>query len=251
MWMLLHGFTGSPESWERVLDQRELRAPVLVPHLLGHGPNWRRDERHTFVDEVDRLADLAEGMETPRFLAAYSLGARVGLVLLSRHPQLFAGAVLIGARPGLVDPIEQETRRLADAKRAARLRRDGLHAFLDSWEKQRLFDTQRSLTHEVLAVQRAVRESHDAEGLARSLEVLGLASMPADAPKLGSAGVTLMTGEEDEKFSDIAASLAEQIEGFRVVRVADVGHNLLLEAPSEVAAEMALAESRVPATERV
>lgn len=238
MWLLLHGFTGSPASWERVLDAHALDGPFVAPFLLGHGPDWRSFERSTFVDEVDRIAHLANHSNSPRFVAGYSLGARVAFVLLARHPALFSGAVLIGARPGIVDPSERERRRISDSARAATLRRGGLHSFLDSWETDPLFDTQRSLPAEAHIRQRQIREGHDSEGLARSLEVLGLASMPTGVSLGHDAKITLMTGERDEKFRRVAARLAEASSHLRAVRVPDAGHNLLLEAPGEVAREM-------------
>ena len=238
MWLLLHGFTGAPASWEPVLDEGDFDPPIVTPFLLGHGLDWRAHQRSTFDAEVDRLAELVAGTEAPRFLAGYSLGARVGLVLLSRHPMLFSGAVLIGARTGLEDLAARDDRREEDARRASVLRGGDLHAFLDAWEKQPLFDTQQSLPERILATQRMVREGHDAEGLAQSLEVLGLGAMP---PSLDfeSVPVTLMVGDRDEKFSRIAHRLAEAHPNRRAVLVPGAGHNLLLEAPSAVAGEMA------------
>ena len=238
MWLLLHGFTGSPASWERVLSPRDFGANVVAPFLMGHGPDWRRNRCDTFDAEVERLARLAATTDAPRFLAGYSLGARVALVLLARHPELFSGAVLVGARPGLSDATARESRRAVDAERATVLRRDGIHAFLDSWEKNPLFETQHSLPKEVLAAQRKVRESHEAEGLATSLEVLGLSSMPSDSAPFGSCPVTLMTGEADPRFTAIASQDAAQHANVRAVVVPRAGHNLILEAPGEVAKEM-------------
>ena len=149
MWMLLHGFTGSPSSWEHVLLAGDFGEPVVAPFLMGHGPGWRQNPSDTFEAEVERLAGIASASEAPRFVAGYSLGARVGLVLLTQHPELFAGAVLVSGRPGLSDVAARASRRAADAELAAVLRRDGLHAFLDSWEKNPLFDTQDALPKEL------------------------------------------------------------------------------------------------------
>jgi 2-succinyl-6-hydroxy-2,4-cyclohexadiene-1-carboxylate synthase len=238
MWLLLHGFTGSPASWEPVLSAGAFEGAVVAPFLLGHGPDWQSVERSTFIDEVDRLAELVAGTGEPRFVGGYSLGARIGAVLLARHPRLFAGAVFVGARLGLTDSREREARRQLDARHAATLRRDGLSVFIDSWEKQPLFETQRALPPELLEAQRAIRGLHDPEGLARSLEVLGLSSMPSEPTSMASSRVTLMTGERDSKFRDLAARIAADHGGLRLVSVEGAGHNLLLEAPDAVAREM-------------
>ena len=82
---------------------------------------------------------------------------------------------------------------------------------------------------------------HDAEGLARSLEILGLASMPryADALSATSVPITLMAGAEDQKFSKLATGLAARSEQIDCMIVEGAGHNLLLEAPDAVAKAMA------------
>jgi 2-succinyl-6-hydroxy-2,4-cyclohexadiene-1-carboxylate synthase len=245
MWMLLHGFTGSPASWEQVVHAADLGPPPLIPWLFGHGLDWKDRAPATFDDEVDRLADLALATNAPRFLAGYSLGGRVGFALLARYRDLFHGAVLIGARPGLTNETERRGRAAQDAARAAKLREKGLPAFLDSWEQQPLFETQQSLPADAREAQRAIREGHEPEGLARSLEVLGLASMPTDRTGFGSTPVTFMAGERDPKFSAIARELAGSHRGARATIVDGAGHNLLLEAPRTVAEELVRIESEV------
>jgi 2-succinyl-6-hydroxy-2,4-cyclohexadiene-1-carboxylate synthase len=245
MWMLLHGFTGSPASWEQVVRAADLGPAPLAPWLLGHGLDWRDRSSATFDEEVDRLAELARAVEPPRFIAGYSLGGRVGLVLLDRYRSLFDGAVFIGARPSLPSEDARQARAAEDARRASTLRREGLPAFLDSWEKQPLFETQEILPTETREAQRAIREGHDPEGLARSLEVLGLGAMPSARIDPGSARVTFMAGGKDEKFSAIARGLARSHRGARASIVDGAGHNLLLEAPRVVAEEMVRTEREV------
>ncbi len=64
--MLLHGFGGSPASFDEVLDlarARGLTAPILAEHLWGHR-GYPEAPGHTFEREVDRLADLFTGART-------------------------------------------------------------------------------------------------------------------------------------------------------------------------------------------
>ena len=59
MWLLLHGFMGSPESWSRVLSCAELDRTPLTPTLAGHGLDWESRAVQSFDSEVTRLASLA------------------------------------------------------------------------------------------------------------------------------------------------------------------------------------------------
>lgn len=245
MWMLLHGFAGSPRSWNAVVSSASIDHEPVRPALLGHWPGWREAERTSFGAEVDRLAEIAVTMNRPRFLGGYSLGARVGLGLLATHRDLFDAALLIGLHPGLTDSTARRARLSIDAERAALLRSQGVHAFVESWEKLPLFDTQRTLPEEIIREQREIRSSHHAEGLARSLEVLGLGSMPsyADDAWDANAQIVLMAGALDAKFRNLALELAEGRPKVDAILVNEAGHNLLLEAAPTVAQKMQLLEA--------
>ena len=112
--VLLHGFTGAPASWDGVRRSLDDAIPVLAPALLGHDGTAGSPAIRSFDDEVDRLAGAVRGAGLEgAHLAGYSLGGRVALGLLVRHPGRFAAATLIGAHPGLQDPADR-------AERAAR-----------------------------------------------------------------------------------------------------------------------------------
>ena len=246
MWILLHGFTGAPRSWNRVLDHAQLDPRPLIPALLGHERNWRSRDVESFEQEVTRLASAASSAGEPRLLCGYSMGARVGLGLLARRPRIFDGALLIGVHPGLTDEAARAERHAIDASRARSLREKGLETFVGAWEELPLFASQRELSQEVLAEQRDIRLAQDAEGLARALDVLGLAEMQDYRAAMASLQIpiTLMTGSHDSKFSGIARALARENAHVDAKLVYGVGHNLVLEAPAAVAAELRSLEER-------
>ena len=247
MWLLLHGFTGSPRSWDRVVAHAELDRTPLVPSLAGHGPDWQGRDVESFEGEVTRLVSLAERLTQPRLLCGYSMGARVALGLLARQSDLFDAAVLIGVGPGLTEEAARVERRAIDARRARLLREEGVAAFVAAWEQEPLFASQRDLSREALAAQREVRLVQDAEGLARALEVLGLAAMPdyRSAMKSLEIPITLMTGSLDSKFSGLANALAKENAHIDADIVEGVGHNVVLEAPAAVAVALKQAQDRV------
>jgi 2-succinyl-6-hydroxy-2,4-cyclohexadiene-1-carboxylate synthase len=174
------------------------------------------------------------------------MGARVALGLLARQPHLFDAALLIGVHPGLTDAEARTERHELDASRAQTLREKGLEAFVAAWEGTPLFASQRDVSRDVLAEQRDVRLAQDAEGLARALDVLGLAEMPDYRRAMASLKVpiTLMTGSLDSKFSGIAKSLARENAHVDAEVVDGVGHNVVLEAPAAVAAALTSIEDR-------
>jgi 2-succinyl-6-hydroxy-2,4-cyclohexadiene-1-carboxylate synthase len=172
------------------------------------------------------------------------MGARVALGMLCRKPALFEGAVLIGVHAGLDDSKSRAERRSTDAKRARMLRSAGLVAFVDAWEDHPLFASQRGLPAAILEAQRQARLSHDPEGLANCLEVLGLAEMPSFQTELSTIEmpITLMAGARDTKFAAIAQNLSSKDHLPQIVD--GVGHNVVLEAPKVVAMAFRNTEQR-------
>ena len=238
--VLLHGFTGAAESWDAVVRSLPPSVSVFRPTLLGHGPTCTRADEGVadFEGEVDRLLRcVRQRVIEPVVLAGYSLGGRVALRMLHRQPHLFRAALLIGVHPGLESVADLSERRARDAGWIRLLRTEGLARFVSAWEAQPLFRaTQSQLSGSDLETQRRIRLEHTAEGLARSLDRCGLASMPAmwaDLPRL-SVPTVWMVGATDRKFRDLAARASAVAPASRVEVVPGAGHNVVLERPAAV-----------------
>jgi 2-succinyl-6-hydroxy-2,4-cyclohexadiene-1-carboxylate synthase len=237
--VLIHGFTGSPASFDglsRRLARRSPRVSVHRPALLGHGGAAPPDTVR-FEQEVDRIAHgIVRAGASGSHLCGYSLGARIALGLLARHGYLFAGATLIGVHPGLSNLAERAARVGSDERWCELLSRRGVGAFLDAWQAQPLLATQRALPAAEAVEQRRIRSSHSARGLMHALRVLGLGQMPNYHSALGSARcrLRLVAGERDDKFVALARTMAGRTPSIEIDVVPDVGHNVLLEAPDHV-----------------
>ena len=235
--LCLHGFTGAGSAWDDLCAHLPDDWEVLAPDLLGHDPDDAIDGS-TFEDEVARLAgELDRRSWREVHLAGYSMGARVGLGLLVGHRELFSSATLIGVHPGLPTEAERWARRTFDETLAKQIESKGIEPFVHYWERRPLFASQRRLAPEILERQRRRRLSRRPAGLARSLRVLGLGSMPDYRPRLAELElpVRLVVGEDDEKFSRLAEELADALPHATVEMVPSVGHNPVLEAPAAVA----------------
>ncbi len=235
--LLLHGFTGAPAAWAAVIEHLGQETLVAVALLPGHG--GRADDVPPDFDAVVARLDRALGQLHPgpwRF-GGYSMGARVGLGLLLHAPRRFHIATLVGVNPGLRSELERQERAVWERGWARLLREEGMDAFLAKWEAQPLFTTQRCLPEAQRAAQRAVRRSHDPEGLARALEVLGLAVMPNYWEVLDEikTPVRLVAGERDGKFRLLAERVVGQLSNARLHIVPGAGHNVPLEAPEAMA----------------
>lgn len=214
-YVLLHGFTGGPESFEH-LGLRD----AIAPRLAGHGPSPVL--ARSWDEEIDRLIAILDVRGA--HLVGYSFGGRLAYSLLARAPHLFSRATLIGAHPGLRDPRARDDRRRADRRWIELLLREGLEAFVRAWEALPMWSTQ---TPAQIEAQRALRRSHSAHGLANALAVLGLAEMPCVDPSAIRVPVRLVSGAHDPSFVPSRA--------FPQIVVPDAGHNVLIERPEALA----------------
>lgn len=227
-YLLLHGFTGSPQSLDGLFAPQGSLAPILGGHL-------GTDVVGGFWDEVERLAALGRDCQG---LFGYSLGGRFALGILARYPERFAHSVIVSAHPGLPTDAERATRRDGDRRFVELLRERGLTAFVDAWQALPLWASQGGLPETVKVAQREQRLRHDARGLAESLLRHGLGEMPDLRPQLRHVRtpVELVVGERDPKFTALGQELAGIIPGAHMTLAAAAGHNLLLERAELVAA---------------
>ncbi len=244
--VLLHGFSGSPESFHELRRSLthalgpEFAITLEAPALIGHANEASTLPISTggFEAEVQRLlATLPEGvndgMNDPIHLVGYSLGGRLALGMALTAPSRFRSLTLISAHPGLDSNAAREERRQSDEVWANLLETQGIGPFVEAWQTQALFQTQREVNAEALAEQRRIRLRHDPLALAAALRQLSLSRMSNYAEHLSEfrLPVDWITGEHDLKFTAIAQSMLKRLPHAQHHTAPAVGHNVVLEAP--------------------
>ena len=238
--VLLHGFTQSGASWTGIASAMRERYTPLAPDLRGHGSAAERRPVHLAAV----LEDLAAAAPERFALAGYSMGGRIALHVALAHPERVTRLALIGASPGLADEAERVARRAADERWARLLEERGIEEFADEWGAQPLFAGQ---PPGVAAAADAMRRAQSPAGLAAALRGLGTGVLPSAWHRLGELAmpVTLIAGEHDAKYRDLARRMAQRIPHARAVVVPGAGHAAHLEAPDAVTSEL-LAATNVP-----
>jgi 2-succinyl-6-hydroxy-2,4-cyclohexadiene-1-carboxylate synthase len=228
--LLLHGFTHTGASWEPVVAALGERYRPLTPDLRGHGAASNA-EPVTLEAVIGDLARLA-----PRryVLVGYSMGGRVALHLALAQPAAVERLVVIGASPGIADEREREQRRRDDERLAAEIDSATIEDFARRWARTPLLA---GLADEVAARAYADRLRSTPEGLARALRGLGTGALPSLWDRLGALDmpVTVVVGERDRKFREIAELMAAAISKSEVIVLPGAGHAVHLEAPGRVA----------------
>lgn len=232
--VLIHGFTGSSDSWCDVAPAFAEHRRLLAVDLPGHG---RSPAPSRGFDQTVCALDEAIAPDAPVDLVGYSMGARIALAFAIEHPERVRRLVLESGSPGLADRREREQRMGEDEARATRLEREGLNAFVDDWERLPLFEGLRRTPWDVQRLLRDRRCTNTATGLAASLRHNGAGAQPSYWEQLASLGVPtlIVTGAKDLKFTDIGRRMAGALQRASQVILPDVWHVPHLEAPQAYA----------------
>lgn len=230
--VLLHGFTQTGASWEPVVAALGERYRALAPDLRGHGSASETVPVTLEAVLGDLEALIASGEVT---LVGYSMGGRLALHCALAWPARVSRLVLIGASPGLGDPVQRQQRRAADERLAEEIEALSIEAFATRWAQTPVLA---GLPSPVLDRAHADRLRNTPAGLARALRGLGTGALPSVWERLGelTMPVTLVVGERDEKFRRIAEEMQPLIPTAELVVVPETGHAVHLEAPQHLAA---------------
>jgi 2-succinyl-6-hydroxy-2,4-cyclohexadiene-1-carboxylate synthase len=228
--VLLHGFTQTGASWERVVAAMGERYRPIAPDLRGHGAlsSATPVTLESVVADVSRLAPLSCE------LVGYSMGGRIALHVALALGERVRRLVLVGASPGIADEAERAQRRAADDRLADELEHATIEQFARRWALTPVLADQ---PPPVQAAAHTDRLRSTPAGLARALRGLGTGALPSLWERLGelTMPVTLIAGERDGKFAAIAEQMAASIPDARLEIVPGVGHALHLEDPALIA----------------
>ena len=219
--VLLHGFGQTARCWGPLAPALARDHEVVRLDAPGHGGS---SGVAADLPTTGRLVAAAGG---DAVYLGYSMGARMALHVATEAPGVVRGLVLVGGTPGIEDDGERAARRAADRELAARIRAQGVPAFVERWLDQPLFAG-------LPAAARFddERRRNTADGLATSLELAGTGAqaplwdrLPAIEPP-----VLVVAGADDAKYAGIARRTAAAIgANARVALVEGAGHSAHLE----------------------
>lgn len=263
----LHGFFGSPEDWDRALLDLdpEMELEVILPDLGVWATRAGVVDFETFAESFNRSVRIfSEERGESVMIAGYSLGARLAANCVLESPDLYQSALLVSMNPGLASQDLQARReRLEfDERWSQRMRQNPWSETWKAWNEQAVLRPgprarrKEGRTDEEKAEQSGKLEGRR-EAWARAMEIwsLGLQrdlrhdliSWARENPRK----LTLMTGTDDTKFTEITANWMSSAgivgaEGgsVRHRQVLGAGHRILDEAPEELVSEITALVSR-------
>lgn len=237
--VMLHGFTGSTATWDDVaVSISDYR--IVAVDLIGHGQTDSPQDTgaYTMEEQILQLNEIFQQLNLPEvILLGYSMGGRVALSYAKAYPDRVSQLILESASPGLKTEEERALRRSSDESLADRIQTYGVEDFVNKWEDIPLFASQKRLHPDAQQKIRKERLSQSEIGLANSLRGMGTGAQTSLWPYLEelSMPVTLITGELDEKFCNIAEKMQAILQSAQHIIEKDVGHAIHVENPEQFA----------------
>ena len=238
--VLLHGFSGSSEEWEQTATALSAAGHLAIGiDLPGHGATAVPADplRFTLPETARDLGRVLAGLGFGRaHWHGYSMGGRVALYLAITEPARVASLSLESTSPGIAEEAERKQRRAEDEALASEIESRGIAWFVEHWEKQPIFASQRDATPEMVASQRARRLRNRAAGLAGSLRGLGQGAQAYLGSRLGAVQcpTLILAGALDPKYVAIGRSMAPAIPEAELAVIPGAGHNIHLEQPEAI-----------------
>ncbi|MBC2128822.1 2-succinyl-6-hydroxy-2,4-cyclohexadiene-1-carboxylate synthase [Listeria marthii] len=235
--LMLHGFTGSSETFQNSISHLKEWYNIVAPDLLGHGKTASPEEvaRYSIQEICADLAEMLHQLKIAKcFVLGYSMGGRVATAFAAAYPEMVRGLVLVSSSPGLRQADVRASRVQADNRLADRIETEGITSFVDYWENLALFTSQSVLPDEQKKRIRSERLAQNPHGLAMSLRGMGTGKQPSYWDKLAgfTFPVLLITGALDEKFEKIAQDMQQLLPNSTHVTVQEAGHAVYLEQPN-------------------
>ena len=232
----LHGFSGSKHDWGPFAEV--LGRPIAGIDLVGHGKADAPVEINGYNTDA-MLHCVLERLKQagPVTLIGYSMGGRVALRFALRFPERMRALVLIGAHPGLVDPVQRSERMARDFALAGRIEANGVDWFCDYWAEQPIIRSQKTIPAHI---REPMEQRKRQNRLAGSLRGFGQGAVDPVWDRLGELHMPalVISGMADERYTGIAARMVSAMPDATHRVIPNAGHCAHLENLSESTREV-------------
>jgi 2-succinyl-6-hydroxy-2,4-cyclohexadiene-1-carboxylate synthase len=204
------GFLGLPSDWD-VLNLSDIQKIDVNAFSCQGLWEWAR-EFNLFVKNYSPHIPIIMG---------YSMGGRLALHALCLEPELWQGAILLSTHPGLSQKKDKQLRLEKDEIWAQRFEQEEWEVLMKSWNQQEVFQQDIFLQREEKYFQRKILATH-----LRSFSLGRQENLQKKIKRLPMP-ILWMTGQKDEKFSQLARQVSQQHNLSCHYLIKEKGHRLL------------------------
>lgn len=234
---LLHGFTGCAEDWLPIIDLLPENFNYVCLDLIGHGKSDHPLAPEFYYTEsiVQQIKTIKERIikDSKIILVGYSMGGRAALSYSVKYPEDIKGLVLESSSAGIKNDNERNKRYEEDLKLIEFISSHSMEEFIDFWQDQEMFNTQRRFSNDKLKRLKKIKYNNSKIGLMNILKGFSTGIMPPLHDKLKTipAKVILISGELDIKYTFINSKIVRGFHKAKHKVVKNSGHNTHLEEP--------------------
>jgi 3-oxoadipate enol-lactonase len=232
--VLLHGFCGSSAYWKNVIPVLSQNYRVITPDLRGHGRSEVPLDTYSMeqmADDVKHLLDELQVSDAVMF--GHSLGGYVTLAFAEKYPEVLTGFSLIHSTARPDDTAGKEGR----LKAIGSIEDDGIKPFIDSLIPKLFAPDPIESMLEAVEYTKQIGYQTKPEGAIHTLEGMRERLDRNHVLRTSKVPILLVAGEKDQI---IPVSKTFSVEGSHItpMKLKDVGHMSMLEAPKELTAIM-------------
>jgi 2-succinyl-6-hydroxy-2,4-cyclohexadiene-1-carboxylate synthase len=232
--LLIHGWMGSCEDYNKVIELLRSQYYCIAIDLPGHGKTEviGNDKSYDFIATANGIIQLLDRLEIDRTaITGYSFGGRLGLYLALEYPDRFDRVILESTSPGLATESERQARIISDAQIIHQLETENFADFVANWYRQKLFTGIDTDPDFPILLDR--RMTNNPSNLAKSLKYAGLATQPylGDIIKVHPRPILLLVGALDRKFVSIAQTITQTSPHITLNIIPHCSHNIHFQQP--------------------
>lgn len=233
---MMHGFMGTGSVFSELVKKiRGFCNPVTID-LLGHGDSEGSDkpERYSHNQQVSDLRSVMNRLVFDNlYIYAYSMGGRLALHLVMKHPKLCKGLVLESSGCGIEDEVSRNQRKDLDEKRAIEIEKD-FDSFIQTWNRNSLFQNSSAKNADGY-IQYLSNQTPDY--MAASLKGFGSGVMLPVCNKLEKIRTPclFLTGSEDQKYRSQMSQMNKIMPEAELTIIKGAGHRVHFDRPEKIA----------------
>lgn len=229
--VLLHGFCGSAQYWEKVQPILAQHYRVICPDLRGHGSTGAPIGAYTLEQMGDDVATLMEQLEIKKYTVfGHSMGGYVTLSLVQRYASALVGFGLIHST-GHSDTPETKEKRLASV---AAINANGITPFIDGFASGVFAPRHLERNNESLIRVKEIGYRTPPQGAIGSLMAMRERPARCDVMSASVLPLLLVAGDEDPILTTDVVFTTDR-EGVTQVVIEGTGHMSMFEASEQLA----------------
>lgn len=224
LWFL-HGNLQQPQVWQpftSYLNSQHLELQTTTVSLWETVADSSWSWAWAFCDRVrNHPTPVVEN-----YIVGYSLGGRLAMHTLLTAPELWSGAIVISAAPGIAEQYQKEQQIRCDRTWANRFLTDPWYDLLAEWDALPVFCGRPCML-------KRSESDFDRQKIAHAFEAYSKGYMEHLTPRLQTLTVpiTYITGLEDQRYCELGQTLSAQCPHLTHIEVPEAGHRVPWEQP--------------------